>query len=199
MKRTLLGSRAASLVGALLLFMFASTSALAQGNSTVRGTVTDPQGNVVAGATVTLTNTETNFTRTQTTSESGVYVFELIPPGTYRVEVEASGFKKSIVTDVQALVAKPSEVPITLEVGAITESVTVASGSNEVLLNTQDASLGNNFVSQQIAIAPPQPICFNARSRWMKRSHEPMRGCRSCTFKARSCRRTMVAAATRRI
>ena len=154
MKSTLLGGRAAALFGALLLSLLASTAALAQSTSTVRGTVADPQGNVIAGATVTLTNTETNATRTQTSSESGVYTFELIPPGNYRVEVEAAGFKKSIVTDVQALVAKPTEVAVVLEVGAVTESVTVAAGANEVLLNTQDASLGNNFVSQQIGQLP---------------------------------------------
>ena len=154
MKRTLLGGRAAPLLGALILSLFASTGALAQGNSTVRGTVADPQGNVVVGATVTLTNTETNVSRTQTTSESGVYAFELVQPGPYRVEVEATGFKKAVVTNVQALVAKPTEVSVQLEVGNIADTVTVAAGAGEVLLNTQDASLGNNFVGQQIAQLP---------------------------------------------
>jgi hypothetical protein len=130
-------------------------TALAQtGTSSVRGTVVDPLGNLVSGATVTLTNTETNTARNQTTSESGIYVFEFVPPGTYRVEVEATGFKKSIVTDVRALVAKATEVNLQLEVGALTESVTVPATGNEVLVNTQDASLGNNFVSQQIRQLP---------------------------------------------
>ena len=141
--------------GLLVLVSIWGVTALGQtGTSSVRGTVVDPVGKVVSGATVTITNTETNTSRNQTTSESGIYVFELVPPGPYRVEVEAAGFKKAIITDVQALVAKPSEVNVQLEVGALTESVTVAASANEVALNTQDASLGNNFVSQQIAQLP---------------------------------------------
>jgi hypothetical protein len=141
--------------GLLVLLSVASMTALGQnGTSSVRGTVVDPTGKLVSGATVTLTNTETNTPRTQQTSDSGHYVFELVPPGPYRVDVEAAGFKKGIVTDVQAQVAKATEVNIQLEVGAVTESVTIAATANEVLLNTQDASLGNNFVNQQISQLP---------------------------------------------
>ena len=141
--------------GLIILLGIGSMTIFGQtGTSSVRGTVVDPQGKVVSGATVTLTNTETNTSRNQQTTESGVFVFELVPPGPYRVEVEATGFKKAIVTNVQALVAKASEVTVPLEVGAVSESVTVAVTANEVLLNTQDASLGNNFVSQQIGQLP---------------------------------------------
>src|SRR6266498_960410 len=59
------------------------------GTSTVRGTVTDPQGNVVAGATVNLLNPTTNTSRTTTSNDSGVYTFDFVAPGDYRVEVEA--------------------------------------------------------------------------------------------------------------
>lgn len=139
----------------LLALVFGSVTVFGQtGTSSVRGSVTDAQGNVVSNATVTLINTETNTSRTATTSDSGTYVFELIPPGPYRVEVEAGGFKKAVVTDVQALVAKASEVNVQVEVGAVTETVTVAASANEVLLNTQDATLGNNFQSKQISQLP---------------------------------------------
>jgi hypothetical protein len=135
--------------------MLAAAVASAQtGTSSVRGTVADAQGNVVVGATVTLTNTETNAARTATTSGEGTYAFELVQPGSYRVEAEATGFKKAVVTDVRALVAKPTEVNVALEVGAITDTVTVAASSSELLLNTQDATLGHNFVSQQIEQLP---------------------------------------------
>ena len=141
--------------GLLVLFSIWSITALGQaGTSSVRGTVVDPQTKVVSGATVTLTNTETSTSRNMTTSDSGAYVFELVPPGTYRVDVEASGFKKAVITDIQALVAKTTEINVQLEVGAVTEVVTVASTANEVLINTQDGSLGNNFVNQQIAQLP---------------------------------------------
>ena len=61
----------------------------------ISGTVTDPQGNVVAGATVTLINAGTNTSRTTTTTDTGVYSFEFVPPGDYRIEVESTGFKKA--------------------------------------------------------------------------------------------------------
>lgn len=137
------------------LLTLACAGAFAQaGTSSVRGTVTDPQGNVVAGASVTLTNTETNAARTQVTSDAGTYAFESIAPGTYRLDVEAQGFKKSVVRDVRALVAKPTEASVQLEVGALSDTVTVTAGAAEAVLNTQDASLGNNFVAQQIRQLP---------------------------------------------
>lgn len=155
-ERKSLKSCALSLLCAVLFpLLISSGSVLAQtGTSSVRGTVSDPQGNTVAGATVTLTSTETNTARTQTTSESGVYAFELISPGVYRVEVEAQGFKRALVADVRALVASPTEASVQLEVGDVSETVTITAGSEEALLNTQDATLGNNFVSQQITQLP---------------------------------------------
>ena len=141
--------------GLLVLVSIGGMTAVGQtGTSAVRGTIVDPQGQVVSGANVTLTNTETNATRNQSTSDSGIFVFELVPPGTYRVDVEAAGFKKAIVTNIQALVAKPTEMNVQLEIGAVTETVTVAATGGEVMLNTQDASLGNNFVTKQIGELP---------------------------------------------
>lgn len=154
-RQTLLANVIALMLGTLLILSVSVLSAFGQtGTSSVRGTVVDAQGDVVSGATVTLTNTETNTSRTQTTSDGGAYVFDLIAPGSYRVEVEAARFKKAIVTNVQALVAKPTEVNVQLEVGTVTESVTIVASGNEVLLNTQDATLGNNMVAQQIAQLP---------------------------------------------
>ncbi|HUE80580.1 MAG TPA: TonB-dependent receptor [Pyrinomonadaceae bacterium] len=143
------------LVFVLALSLFVGAHAAAQtGTSTVTGTVTDPQGNVIAGASVTLISTGTNATRTQVTNEAGVYTFDLISPGEYRVEVEGSGFKKAVMTQVRALVAKPTEVNVELQIGDVTESVTISAATGEMLINTQDATLGNNFVSQQILQLP---------------------------------------------
>lgn len=156
MKRYSYLRRELSLIcGLVVLLSVGGMTAVGQtGTSSVRGTVVDPQGKVVSGATVTLTNTETNTSRNQQTTESGVFVFELVPPGPYTVNVEAAGFKKAIITNVQALVAKASEVNVQLDIGAVSETVTVAATGSEVLLNNQDASLGNNFVSKQIAQLP---------------------------------------------
>src|SRR5262245_33854081 len=83
-------------VSVLLTFMMLYGSVPAQtGTSSVRGSVLDQEGKAVAGATVTLKNTETNTVRTATSKDNGGYVFDLIQPGTYRLEIEATGFKKS--------------------------------------------------------------------------------------------------------
>ncbi|HEX8147435.1 MAG TPA: TonB-dependent receptor [Pyrinomonadaceae bacterium] len=152
-------SRALALVFGLLASLLAAPAASAQaGRSTVRGTVRDQQGNVVTGASVTLTDVEKNFTRAQTTNEEGTYTFAAVPPGTYRVEVEARGFKKVSVPDVRALVDTPVDVDVAVEAGLETETVTVT-GATEAPLNTADATLGTAFENRRIEQLP-----LNARN-----------------------------------
>ncbi|MBC8031240.1 MAG: carboxypeptidase regulatory-like domain-containing protein [Pyrinomonadaceae bacterium] len=144
---------------ALLTIVLVSVVAYAQaGRSTVRGTIKDPQGNLVAGATVTLANAERNFTRTQTTSQEGTYVFTAVPPGTYSLEVEAQGFKKTAVSNVNALVDSSVDADVALEVGAVSETVNITSGG-EVPLNTTDATIGVAFENRRIEQLP-----LNARN-----------------------------------
>src|SRR5690349_10675129 len=148
-------------LGTFVVLMLFCGSALGQGqgSSAIRGSIKDQQGAVVAGATVTLTNPETNFTRTTTSNESGQFSFETISPGIYKVEVEAKGFKKAVFNQVSALVSKPTDLDVPMEIGNVTETISVTVGAGEALINTQDASLGNNFVSQQITQLP-----LNARN-----------------------------------
>jgi Carboxypeptidase regulatory-like domain len=138
---------------ALLVPMFAAMLWSQTGTSTVRGTVTDPQGRVIPDATLTLTNTANNAPRTVKSSDGGSFTFDFLPPGEYRLEAEASGFKKRVVDNVRALVGKQTEANVQLEVGTVGEVVEVRA-ANENLVNTQDATLGNNFVSQQITQLP---------------------------------------------
>jgi len=109
---------------------------------------------VIPGATVTLTNPATSFSRTQVSNELGAFNFELIPPGKYTLEAEIKGFKKKVMSGVQALVGAPTDVKVPMELGNVSETVTVEAGSAAVAVNTQDASLGNNFVTQQIVELP---------------------------------------------
>src|SRR5581483_1233595 len=141
-------------VAFLVLLTAASLSWSQTGTSTIRGTITDPQGHVVPGATVTLTNTQTNTTRTTKSTDTGTYVFDLITPATYRVEVDAKGFKKKAVENVAALIGKSTETNIAVEVGTANEVVEVTAASQQALINTQDATLGNNFDSLQITQLP---------------------------------------------
>lgn len=122
--------------------------------SEVTGAVTDAQGAAVAGATVTLSNQEKGFTRTTQTADNGTYNFPGIQPGTYSVEVEKSGFKKSVKTNVQAAIASTAEVNVTLEIGNVTETVTVTSDTIDTIVNTQDASIGTAFQPIQIQQLP---------------------------------------------
>src|SRR5580700_7490831 len=86
----------------LLLAQSAGTGALT-------GTVSDPTGGVVPGATVTITSTDTNQARTATTGADGTYRFALLPPGTYRVRFNAVGFKTAEVSGVAVNV---TETPV---------------------------------------------------------------------------------------
>ena len=137
--------------GVLLVFLACCLNGAAQSStSSVTGTVVDPQGNSIPGATITLTNVQRNFTRTQATTENGSFAFSLIPPGDYQIEAEAKGFKKGVLTNVSAQVAKPTTVTVELQIGDVSEVVTVSAGSGEVIVNKQDGTLGNNFVARQI-------------------------------------------------
>ena len=152
--RISLRSAARFLSATLLIGLFSLCAFAQQGTSTVRGTVKDPQGNVVAGATVKLISMAKGAERTATTSSEGVFSFEAVQVGDYRVEVEAQGFKKGVVTDVHALVSSPTSVDVQLEIGNIAESVTVSATSAELLVNRDDATLGSTFVNKQITQLP---------------------------------------------
>ena len=143
---------------ALLFILSCGLSVAQTGASSIRGLVTDPQGRPVMGASVTLASAEKNFSRTQTTSEDGGYLFSAVPPGTYHIAVEVSGFKKASVVDVQAQVDTPADINVQLEVGNVSETVTVSS-TVDAPLNTTDATIGNTFESRRIAELP-----LNARN-----------------------------------
>jgi carboxypeptidase family protein len=141
---------------ALLVFplMFSAIGYGQSGTSSVHGTVTDPQGKAVVGATVTLKNSGRSFLRTQTSNDSGSYIFTSVPPGLYQIEAEVPGFKKLTIGDIRALVDAPTLVDLQLEIGEITEAVTITAEGAETQINTQDATIGNNFESRQIAQLP---------------------------------------------
>src|ERR1700722_5649689 len=138
----------------IVLLLSASSVWAQTGASTIRRTITDSSGAAVAGATVTITSLETNSTRSQETSSTGSYSFELIPPGKYKLEISAKGFRKEIVNSVEALVGNVTDVSQKLEIGEVTSTVIVEGGSGAVQINTQDATLGNTIVSNQILGLP---------------------------------------------
>jgi len=108
----------------------------------------------VPGAKVTITNVATNASRSTQSLGTGAYLFDLITPGDYRLEVEAKGFSKTILDNVRAMVGKPTETNVQLTVGAMSQVVEVSISAHDVVINTQDASLGNVFDSNQISQLP---------------------------------------------
>lgn len=137
----------------VLVAIFAVSSYAQTGTSSIRGTVRDPQSSNVSGATVTLESETKSFQRTQVTNQDGNYGFVALPPDSYKVTVEAAGFKKSLVSGIQARIDTPRDLDLTLEIGNVTEIVTVTS-SAEGGINTTDASIGNTFTTQQVIQLP---------------------------------------------
>ena len=142
------------LTGALTLLVCMLWSGISNGQATtsVRGTVTDPTGNAVAGANVVLANADSKTERSATTGDQGEYQFLLIPPGTYKLTVKAPGFRSHEQKDVVLLVNTPATANVQLKVGAATEVVTVTSEAPAIDL--VDASLGNSFDEKQVRQLP---------------------------------------------
>src|SRR5438552_1225058 len=111
---------------AAFLALLVSVPAYAQKiTGTIRGTVTDPTGAVIAGAKVTVKNEDTGLTRSGTTTSAGIYSFAELPVGSYRVEVEHPGFKAEVRSRVALNVADTRAVDVQLATGDVTEVVTV--------------------------------------------------------------------------
>jgi hypothetical protein len=145
-------SKAGALTLALLAQLIAGGIAWGQATTSIRGTVTDSSGGYVAGASVTLTNPESKIVRTATTGDDGGYQFLFLPPGTYTLDVAATGFQKYEQTSLQLLVNTPVTVNVQLKVGGGKETVTVT--AEEPALNLVDASIGNSFDETQVREIP---------------------------------------------
>jgi hypothetical protein len=120
--------------------------------ATLTGTIVDSSGGAVPGATVTVVNVATNDTRNTTTDQQGNYTIPLLPPGTYNITAEASGFKKTIRDNVPLQMSQAATVNLTLEVGAITESVSVT--AEAPLLDTAKADRGGVIDQERIQEMP---------------------------------------------
>ncbi len=118
----------------------------------IQGTVFDTSKATVAGATVTLTDEQTNQTRDQASNSAGFYEFRALPLGLYKIEVEQKGFAKETFTGIQLQVAQIQTVDIVLKVGTQTESVTVQSAAP--LLQVADPSLSQVINEEQIKELP---------------------------------------------
>ena len=119
----------------------------------ITGTVSDPQGAAVVDTTVTVTNLDQNVSTTAKTNESGFYNVTHLIPGRYQVKVEQSGYKTS-VQEVVVRADVATNADVALEVGAVTETVTVSAEAIELSLKTDRADVATNFTQRQVQELP---------------------------------------------
>jgi hypothetical protein len=137
----------------ILVALFVPLNAVAQtSTSRITGRVADSKQASIAGANVTITNEATGVSQTQTTTEAGLYAFEALPVGDYTVTVEQNGFKKFQKTGNHLEVNNPLTVDVVMEVGQVSEVVTVQGGPEQ--LQTANATLGNVVEQKAIETLP---------------------------------------------
>ena len=107
--------------------VFSGTRALAQSTATLEGTVTDSSGAVAPNVKIVVRNQGTGVERTTQTESNGNYVVPALEPGVYRVEARAEGFQTRVVRDLRVSVGSIVDQNLQLEVGAVTQEVTVTS------------------------------------------------------------------------
>ena len=122
------------------------------GRSGITGTVTDPAGAIVPNAKVTLKNEETNVLWTTVSTDTGVYILRNLPPGSYTVTVEGSGFEKLVLEHVQLEVEKVSSADVKLTLGAVTQQIQVT--ATPTVLNTTSGTIGNLVSEKELETLP---------------------------------------------
>jgi len=137
----------------IVLFLVMGSAALAQiSSSSLQGTVTDPSGSAINGASVSISSSESKLERTMVTGGQGEYKFVALPPGIYTLTVTARGFTRYQQTGLQLLVNTPATANVQLKVGSASETVTVT--GEAPALNLVDASIGNPFNETQVKQIP---------------------------------------------
>lgn len=135
----------------LSLVVFTGT-AHAQFRGSLRGTVTDPTGAAVVGATVTLLDTDTNQKLVSVTDANGIYQFNALPPAPYKLTVEKAGFTTKVLDHVQIIPEQPNSLDIALEIGQVTQTITV-SGTTEAL-DTETANINGTVTKKDVQNLP---------------------------------------------
>src|SRR5689334_2388622 len=143
----------AALFGGILLVSFVSPRVSAQvlyGSAV--GTVQDPTGGAVAEAPVTMTSKATGAVRETKTDQQGRFTFANLPPNAYDLKVSAGGFRTFTQTEVEISINNVTRIEVKLELGALTEQVTVQSST--VALQTDKSDVRSEVTSQAVGNLP---------------------------------------------
>jgi len=124
----------------------------AQYRGSIRGVITDPQGALVPGATVTLLNTDTNLAMTAASDQNGIYIFNALPAAHYKVTVQHPGFKTKVLESVQIIPDQPNALDVQLELGQAQETITVSDTIQA--LDTETADTSGTIRSNEINSTP---------------------------------------------
>ncbi len=144
--------RALFLSFAITILLFAAVTEAQVLTGSIVGSVTDPSGAVVAGATVTAVDRSTNREHRATTGTNGEFVIPNVPFGFYRVTIEAKGFNKQIVNQVQVNVSQAAVVNAKLSVSAVGTEVEVV--AEQAVVQTESSELKNSVDRRQIMDLP---------------------------------------------
>src|SRR6267143_5921648 len=129
-----------------------TTMGQSMSTGTITGTVTDPSGAAVVGATVTLTDVSTSTSRTATTNEAGRYVLANVVPGTYTVTINKTGFRLSRLSNQVVNVGTALTLNVTMELGTTSQTVEVTATNSE--LQTMNATVGNTITGVALDSLP---------------------------------------------
>jgi len=155
-KRTSIGARLLSaMVGLIVVFMMVPLRHLRaqEAGGTIVGTVTDPSGAAVASANVAIKNTATGVERTVHTNEDGLYVAPNLVPGNYEIQVSATGFSSTFVSEIVLTVGDRREINVTLKIGQASDKVTVV-GSTISDVQLASSAVGNVVDSHTVVDLP---------------------------------------------
>ncbi len=125
------------------LLIFTLTAAGQTSRGTVTGTVTDPNGALIAGAQVTLTSAQTKLTRVTTSNSEGIYRFEAVDPGTYSIKISSVGFGDAESTGVQVMANQTSDIPIQLAPSGQHATVDITTDAGQLIQSEAPVRGGN--------------------------------------------------------
>src|SRR5262245_32267477 len=135
----------------LSLALLLAVSAFAQNTGSLSGIVQDTNGGALAGAKVTVNDPAKGFQLETRTNSEGIFSFSTVPPGTYAVTVEASGFKKTVKSGIILNIAdRQSTGVITLEIGGIENTVEVTADAAQLLLKTESGEISQTINGEQV-------------------------------------------------
>ena len=142
-----------ALLSILIVSAYLTAFSQQAANATLNGTVTDPNGAVVAGAKITATQTATTVTRNTVTSDDGLYVLSNMSPGTYELKFELKGFATKILKDVSLNVGQTATFNVSLEVGTVSVTLDDEFGM-QPLVDTSDSLVNGIIRTREVESLP---------------------------------------------